>query len=203
MLNYWNETLENLNKDQRNDKFSLIVNKVIHKVPLSYAIGISSLISEKYLKDPTIKELDININICGNNNDNKSEKEIQEEFSKFIKGNKISSEMFYEIGIQLKNKEMIKKWKKQESLKELTKEIIMKNIEANRRIFNKNENEKIQNMKEELEYIGEHLEDMKEEIQQLDDDELLFILNNNKTKVENEGIIWTIVKERMKNNISK
>ena len=152
MLRFWNETLENISKDQRNDKFTIIVNNFSYKVPLSYALGISPFITENYFKNPTLHKVELNINVTGNSS--KSEKEIQEEFSKFIKGNKISREIFYEIGIQLKNKEMIKKWKKQE----LTKETIIKTIEADRRIFSKNKNEEIQNIKEELEYIGEHIE---------------------------------------------
>ena len=51
MLNYWNETLENISRDQRNDKFIFIVNDVRYEVPLSFALGISPLITEQYLKD--------------------------------------------------------------------------------------------------------------------------------------------------------
>ena len=36
MLNYWNETLENISKDQRNDKFRLNMNNIIYEVPLSF-----------------------------------------------------------------------------------------------------------------------------------------------------------------------
>ena len=38
MLNYWNETLENIRKDSRNDKFKIIVNDHSYEVPLSYAL---------------------------------------------------------------------------------------------------------------------------------------------------------------------
>ena len=123
MLDYWNETLENISKDQRKDTFRMIVNDRIYKVPLSYALGISPYITNQYIKDPTFKEL--NINISDNN-------KIQEEFCKFIKGEKISSELFYEIGVNLENIEMIKKWSKSE---ELTKGRVMKIIKANRKIF--------------------------------------------------------------------
>ena len=61
-LKYWNETLENIIKDQRNDKFKIILNNIVHEVPLSFALGISPFITEEYLKDPTFKELNIRIN---------------------------------------------------------------------------------------------------------------------------------------------
>ena len=161
MLNYWNETIENIMKDQRST-FKLIVNNVIYEVSLSYALGISSLITENYLKDPTFNELTIEII---ENNDIK-EKEIHEEFRKFIRGEKISREVFYQIGISLMNKEMIKKWCHSY---ELTNET----------------------------YIGNHFEEMKEEIKLLRDEELIFILKNCKVTVEKEDIIWEIVKERI------
>lgn len=51
MLHYWNETLENLSKDQRNDKFKFIINDKIYEVPLSYALGIFKVSSwGKYFK---------------------------------------------------------------------------------------------------------------------------------------------------------
>ena len=61
MLKYWNETLENISKDQRNEKFKMIVNNKIYEIPLSFAIGISPLISDKYFKDPSFHELNIPI----------------------------------------------------------------------------------------------------------------------------------------------
>ena len=59
---YWNETLENVIKDQRNYKFKIIVNNIVHEVPLSFALGISPFITQEYLKDPTFQELHIRIN---------------------------------------------------------------------------------------------------------------------------------------------
>ena len=38
---------------------------------------------------------------------------------------------------------------------------------------------------------------MKEEIKELNDDELIYVLKNVKTKVEKEDIIWKIAKERI------
>ena len=144
MLRYWNETLENISKDQRKDKFQIIVNNIPSEIPLSYALGISPLITEKYLKDPTFKELRITIN---NNEINRSSKEIQEEFRKFFKGEKISSELFYAIAINLENKEMINEWSK---CQELTKENIIKSIKAKHQIIKKMT---IENLEAELEYF--------------------------------------------------
>ena len=193
MISYWNETLENLIQDQRNDKFKLIVNNCIYPVPLSFAIGLSPLITEKYLQDPTYHELNIKLN---NSNSALSDDEIQNEFSNFIKGEKISKNLFYEIGIILKNKDMIKKWKKSQ---ELSKEVCIQFIIGNRKLLNKNINE-IENIQEELGYIEEHIEEMTEEIKELSDEELIFILKNSNLKVKNEDVIWKIVKERIENS---
>ena len=147
MLKYWNNTLENISKDQRNDKFKMIVNKVIYEVPLSYALGISPLITERYLKDPTFDEMHININ----ESLEKEDKKIQDEFSKFIKGENISREIFFEIGNQLKNNEMIKEWRKSQKL---TKEDVIRSIKAYHQNFKNQNNNEIETIKKELEYIG-------------------------------------------------
>ena len=194
MLSYWNETLENISKDPRKDSFKMIVNNIIYEVPLSYAFGISPYITNQYLKDPTFNELNIKINISDNNN---NKNKIQEEFCKFIKGGKISSEIFYKIGINLENKEMIKQWSKSEKL---MKERVITIIKANRKISHNNN---FENIKEELEFIGEHIEEMKEEIKELEDEELIFILKNDKTRVEKEDIIWEVVKEKIDNNLEE
>ena len=196
MFQYWNETLENIIKDQRNDKFKIIVNDLIYEVPLSYALAISSIITEQYLKDSTLNKFNIKINTKENKKINGQK--IQEEFSKFIKGEKISSEIFYKIGIHLQNKEMIKEWSKKQ---ELTKETVMTIIKANHELYNnrKDKDLAIKNIEEELEFIGEHIEEMKEEIQELTEEELLFILSNDKMKIEKEDLIWEIIKERIEN----
>ena len=103
MLNFWNETLKNISQDQRKDKFKFIINKIMFEVPLSYALGISPLITEKYLKDPTFLTFEI-----------EDKEKIEEDFSKFIRGEKIRKDVFIKFGRLLKNKKMIKKWKKSE-----------------------------------------------------------------------------------------
>ena len=191
MINYWNETLENISKDQRTDKFNFIVNNMIYKVPLSFALGISPLIIKNYLKDPTFNEFSITLN--KNECSEISEKEIHEEFSKFLKGEMITRKIFYEIGISLQNQEMIKQWAKS---KEFKKETIIQSIKEYHTFAN-------MNMKEELEYIGEHFEEMKEEIRELNDEDLILILKSQKIKVEKEDLIWEIVKERIQNKSQK
>ena len=172
MFQYWNETLENIIKDQRNDKFKIIVNDLIYEVPLSYALAISSIITEQYLKDSTLNKFNIKINTKENKKINGQK--IQEEFTKFINGEKISSEIFYQIGIHLQNKEMIKEWSKKQ---ELTKETVMTIIKANHELYNnrKDKHLVIKDIEEELEFIGEHIDEMKKEIQELTEEELLFI----------------------------
>ena len=77
MLSFWNDTLKNISQDQRKDKFVFIVNDLRFEVPLSYALGISPLITELCLKDPAFREFEI-----------KGKEKIEEEFSNFIRGNK-------------------------------------------------------------------------------------------------------------------
>ena len=170
------------------------MNDFSYEVPLSYALAISSIITEQYLKDPTLKKF--NIKISPNGNKKINDKKIQEEFCQFIKGEKISSEIFYQIAINLQNKEMIKEWSKKQ---ELTKETVLTIIKANHKLYNnrKDKHLAIKSIEKELEFIGEHIEEMKKEIQELTEEELLFILSNDKMKVEKEDLIWEIIKGRI------
>ena len=198
MLNYWNETLENISQDQRKDKFLFIVNKIRIEVPLSYALGISPLITKKHLKDPTFREFEI-----------EDKKKIEEEFLKFIRGKEIKKEIFLKIGMLLQNKEMIKKWK---NSNELSNKKVIENIksfedveeekkEKNKR---KKDNKDIQyninkeDIQEELEYIGKHFEDMKEDIKNLRSETIIDIIRKEDISVKSENTIWEIIKERVK-----
>ena len=208
MLSYWNETLKNISQDQRKDKFVFIVNNIRIEVPLSYALGISPFITEEYLKDPTFKEFKININIRHENEnakekENKDKEKLEEEFLKFVKGKEIRKEIFVEIGKQIKNKEMIKKWK---NSNEKNKESIMKYIKSIHEIEDtgdindiedKGNIENIENVKEEIEYIGNHLEEMKEEIKELKLEEIIYILRKEDISIKSEDTIWEIIKERI------
>ena len=127
MLNYWNETLENISKDHRAEKFEIILNDIKHKVPLSYALGISPLITENYLKEPTYNKFEININ---NDDTELDEKIIQEEFVKFMNGQYLSRDVYFAIGVQLQNKEMIEEWNKsREKYLQLHKINFFRNLE--------------------------------------------------------------------------
>ena len=198
MLQYSNETLENIIKDQRSDKFNFIVNQKSFEVPLSFALGISPLITEEYVKDPTFREFKITINISDINKKELSEKEIQKDFSYFLQGQKISREIFYQIGLQLKNKEMIKKYYQNQNQTQNKDNMLkkLKHIQESQDLFH-NQMEKFEFLEEEFNYIAEHLGEMKEEVQQLNDDELLFILKNEKIQIENENLIWKIIHERI------
>ena len=185
-MKYWNQILENLSKDQRNEKFQIILNGTTYEIPLSYALGISSLITEKYFNDPSFHELKIKIN-----EDNQmGDKEIQNEFQKFIHGEEISNEFYFAIGSSLENKEMIQNWSQNQTK---TTKTIMNMINANHKINNQG----IENIKELLSYLPDHLEELKENLNELRNDELIFILKSDKIKVEKEDIIWEIVKERL------
>ena len=56
MITFWNETLENISKDKFREKFNFIVNKTVYTTPLSFALGISPLVTQKYLIDQTFNE---------------------------------------------------------------------------------------------------------------------------------------------------
>ena len=154
MLSFWNETLKNISQDQRKDKFVFIINKIRYNVPLSYALGISPLITENFLKDPTFRELEIN-----------DSENIEKEFSNFLNGKEVRKETYVKIGKFLKNKEMIKKWKKSNKL---TKETVIEYIKCINQINNNDTEEEkryyIDDIAEEIKYIAQHLEEMKEEV---------------------------------------
>ena len=98
MLSFWNETLKNISQDQRKDKFVFIVNKIRYEIPLSYALGISPYITKQYLNDPTFREFEIKIENVNTKEDNNIKKNIEEEFSNFLRGKEIRKEVFLEIG---------------------------------------------------------------------------------------------------------
>ena len=185
MLKYKNESLENLKSDKRNDKFSFIVNSIIYKVPLSYALGISRKICQLYLQDPSIKEYYINIE----NN--------YKDFEKLINGENIESEFVYKIGIILDNEEMINLYKKYNPL---SKENVMKRIKITKEIMKRNpdiSNNLIKYNKEELDYIGQNLGKMKEKMNQLTNEEIIYILKKTSISIENEEMILNIIKTQL------
>ena len=71
-------------------------------------------------------------------------------------------------------------------------------------IYEINDNDDIQDkgnteeIKEEIEYIGSHLEEMKEEIKELKLEEIIYILRKEDISIKSEDTIWEIIKERIK-----
>ena len=61
MLSFWNETLDNISKDQFREKFNFIVEETVYSVPLSFALGISPLITQNYIIDQTFSEFKLNL----------------------------------------------------------------------------------------------------------------------------------------------
>ena len=194
MLSYWNETLKNISQDQRKDNFVFTINNKTVKVPLSLALGISPFITEQYLKEPTIREFKIEIKDKDNDDDM-----IEEEFSDFLKGKKIRKETFFKFGTILKKKEMIQMWKKSY---ELTNERVINYLKC----LSEMKENKINNMdnksnniekesiedndsSEEIEYIRQHLEDMKEEIKELSIETLFYIMRIDNLLVKSEDTI--------------
>ena len=187
MLSYRNEVLDNIRKDPRPDKFYFTINNSIYEVPLSYALAISSFIAEQYLIDPTFKELEIPTN--------------ETEFLNFISGKEITKETFIQLGTTFQNREMIQQWK---HLNGLRKENVIERIKFSR-VVRTNDNKFEMNLdpsyfdliSEEIDFISQHLEEMKEDIKGLTDEELIHLLRNRAITVETEDTIWTIVNERL------
>ena len=195
MLSFWNETLKNIRHDQRKDKFVFIINNIRFEVPLSYALGISPYITEQYLKDPTFREFEIEIK-QGNENENKEK--LEEEFLNFLGGKEIRKTTFLEIGKQFKNKDMIKLWK---NSNEMNKETIIQYIKTIHKIYENEDNQNkvnLEDIKEEIEYFGNHLEEMKEEIKNLKFEELIYVIRKEDISIKSEDTIWEIIKERIK-----
>ena len=190
MLSFWDETLKNISQDQRKDKFVFIINNFRFEVPLSYALAISPHVTQQYLKDPTYNEFEI-----------QDQEKIEEEFSTFLRGQKIRKETFIKIGKLLKNKEMIKKWKMSN---QMTEETDINSLKIINKINSKNNEgtEKevydIEDIKEEIEYIIKHFEEMKEEVKSLPEEYLIYIIRNGVIKMENEDTLWEIIRERIK-----
>ena len=188
MINFWNETLQNISKDQRKDKFVFLVNDKRFEVPLSYAIAISPFIGEEFLKDPTFQ-----MNI-------QDQEKIEEEFSNFIQGKEIRTEIFLKIGKFLKNQEMITKWKKTIELKERVNEYA-KYLHDTKIYYGKTEEKEIidiEDIKDDLQYIGKHLEEMKEDVKKFKEEILLLLIRNEDITIKSEDTIWEIIKERLK-----
>ena len=193
MLSYWNETLQNVSQDQRKDKFVFVVNKIRYDVPLSFALGISPYITHQYLNNPTFREFEIN-----------DKEKIEEEFLNFIRGKEIRNETFIKFGKILKNKEMIKKWK---NSNELTKERAIEYLKLMHEIEEVNNNKDTkyfiykgnnEDIKEEIDFIVKHFEEMKEEIKKLKVEDIFYILRKEDISIKSEDTIWEITKDQLK-----
>ena len=106
MFQSWNETLENIIKDPRNDKFKIIVNNFSYPVPLSYPLAISSIITEQYLKDPTLKKF--NIKITTNENKNINDEKFKTNLVNSLKVKKYQVKYFFKLQLIFKTKKCLK-----------------------------------------------------------------------------------------------
>ena len=174
---YWNETLESISKDQRNDKFKFIINQNVYEIPLSLAIGLSPLISEKYLTDPTFNSFFID------------DEDLNKEFSNFLEGKPILDSIYYKIGKYLGNNKMIQKMLKKT---EITKDTVGKLI------YFKRNNENM-DIKEELGFMSQHIDEMEEEIYKLNVEEVLYLFRLPTLKIDSENTLWKILKHFLLN----
>ena len=170
MLSFRNETLKNISQDQRKDKFLFNVNNSTFEVPLSYAIGISPFILEKYLQDPTFRELKI-----------EDREKIEDILPNFLEGKEIPQEIFLKLGKLFKNKEMIQKWSK---FHQIT------NKSINEFLLSKvSDIDDMKAFKGNIKYITNNLEELKEDLKFLPEEELIYLIRNEDLKVEKEDTI--------------
>ena len=177
MLQYLNQTLNNLLKDSRSEKFTFINDKTEFKVPLSYALGVSSLITELFLKDPSNLQFDLNIS------------GYEGDFAKFLNGKEVHSNFLWKLGMRLKNSDIINYWKEKTT-------ISMDNI------FSRIELEDL-DISEEIKYISEHFEDIKDKISRISNNNLIKIMKNKNLIVSDENTIWNLIKTRLSKNDEK
>ena len=102
---------------------------------------------------------------------------------------------------------MIKKWK---NSNELTKETVIEYLQSIYEIYQTNHDDtnnnnkeiiEIEDILEEIQYIGSHFEEMKEEIKKLPEEEMFYIIRNKDFQIKTEDTIWKIIKESLHSHL--
>ena len=138
---YFPEAFLRLIQFDSKEKINIISNNMSCPINKSLAIAISPIFSQAIASNPMIKRISLPIN---------------ENIKEFFKGQSIEKELFLIMSIMLDNKDLIKQSK---ALIEINKENVI-----NRLMKFINYKIKIENMKEELEFIGKHFEELEKKM---------------------------------------
>ena len=78
--------------------------------------------------------------------------------------------------------------------------IIIKNNRTDNEFFDdiKEQSDYFNEIKDEMEFIGQHLEEMKDEIMELNEEELIYLMRKDDIIIQSEDTIWDLMKERLK-----
>ena len=136
------ETLIRLIEFPTKEIINIISKEVISPISKSLAIVISPLFFQTIQCNPTLKEIYLPIN---------------ENIEDFFKGKMIDRELFFRMSIILNNKELMKKWKKEN-------EINNENVIDHLKILIQYKS-KIEDMEEEINFIGKNFEEFENEIE--------------------------------------
>ena len=173
----FSDALSSLIQFDSKEKIDIITNTLVYRINKSFAAAISPLFSQLIKDNPMAKEIYL---------------PIDENLDSFFEGKAIDRKLFLIMSIILDKKELIKKWKEENDLKkENIMEIVMKVIKYNG---------KIENMKEEIEFLGKHFEEMEKTmtIEKIPSKYLCEIMKNVKGIKSEEGLFKHII-ERLKN----
>ena len=158
------------------EKINIVTNKVYYPISKSLAVVISPLFSNIIKTNPTIKAISF---------------PIDERIQDFFKEKSIDRKLFLIMSIQLDNQEFIKKWKREN---ELNKETVI-----DRLMTFINYNGKIENMTEEIDFIGKHFEELENQliIEKIPSNYLSEISKNIK-EINSEKKIFKYIIKRLK-----
>ena len=161
---------------ETNERITITSNKMNCSVSKLLTGAISPIFFQAIKNNPTLKEIHLPIN---------------ENIKEFFEGKSIDPELFLKMSIILDNQDFIKMWK-------ITNEFNIDNVLKLLMAFIKN-NGKIENLKDEIEYIGEHFEEIanKLEFETIPSEFLSEIFKKTKG-IESEKQIYKYIIERLK-----
>ena len=172
------ETLIRLIQINTKERIDIIGNNFVYAINKSLAVAISPIFFKIINDNPTVKEIFL---------------PIDEDFEDFFKGKSINKELFLQMSILLENKELIRKWKEENKINK-------ENLIAYLKKFIKYKG-KTEYIKEEIEFIGEHFEeievDNKIKIEEIPSEYLSEIMKTVKG-IETEEKIYKYIIKRLK-----
>ena len=138
------ETLIRLNQYETKERINIIYNNIAYPITKSFAAAISPHFFRSIKANPMLKEIKLpkDLDIFNMN--------------EFFTGKSIDRQLFLVMSIILDNKELMKRWKKENVIKK-------ENAIDHLMIFIKYKG-KMENMAEEIEFIGKHFEELENKI---------------------------------------